>query len=54
MPRPGRFDSELVEPGPPARVDGEHVTLIYNAKGADGTYAPGQVNRAGSPGLARE
>ncbi len=42
-PRPGRFDSELVEPGPPARVEGDHVTLVDNAKAADGTYAPGQV-----------
>jgi len=52
FPRPGRFDSLLVEPGPPALVTEDGVVLIYN--GADVTatgdgsavsvvYQPGQV-----------
>jgi len=51
FPRPGRFDSLLVEPGPPAIKTEHGVVLIYN--GADVTvrgpddytvsYQPGQV-----------
>ncbi|MHB1924771.1 MAG: glycoside hydrolase family 130 protein [Acidimicrobiales bacterium] len=51
-PRPGRFDSLLVEPGPPAVLDGAGIHLIYNganhpARGAAGlapfAYRPGQA-----------
>ena len=31
-PRPGYFDSELVEPGPPAIITKAGVLLIYNSK----------------------
>jgi beta-1,2-mannosidase len=52
FPRPGRFDSLLVEPGPPAVRTEDGVVLIYNgaevSTGADGAslhvaYRPGQV-----------
>jgi beta-1,2-mannosidase len=52
FPRPGRFDSLLVEPGPPAVRTAEGVVLIYNgatlSTGVDGgpahvAYRPGQV-----------
>jgi predicted GH43/DUF377 family glycosyl hydrolase len=52
FPRPGRFDSLLVEPGPPAVLTDEGVVLIYNGAQAtlagDGTslevaYQPGQA-----------
>jgi beta-1,2-mannosidase len=51
-PRQGKFDSDLVEPGPPAMLTGKGIVLIYNsrnvlAKGdsslAEGTYAASQV-----------
>lgn len=51
-PRPGKFDSDLVEPGPPAMVVSKGIVLIYNSKnlpaGGDsslpaGTYAAGQI-----------
>ena len=51
-PRKGKFDSDLVEPGPAAMVTDKGVLLIYNcrnvpAKGdtslAEGTYAPSQI-----------
>jgi len=51
-PRKGKFDSDLVEPGPPAIFTENGVTLIYNsrnvpAKGdtslAEGTYAVSQI-----------
>jgi predicted GH43/DUF377 family glycosyl hydrolase len=50
-PRPGHFDSGLVEPGPPAIVTDRGVVLLYNGKnGADqpepalppGVYSAGQ------------
>ncbi|MDX1285388.1 MAG: glycoside hydrolase family 130 protein [Draconibacterium sp.] len=50
--RKKRFDSELVEPGPPALITDKGILLIYNSKNspefgdknlADGTYAAGQV-----------
>ena len=50
--REGKFDSELVEPGPPAVITEEGILFIYNSKNspafgdknlADGTYAAGQV-----------
>ncbi|KAJ1487501.1 glycosyl hydrolase [Baffinella frigidus] len=52
QPRPQKWDSELVEAGPPAALIGEYIVLIYNGKNARkggdrslaaGTYAPGQV-----------
>jgi predicted GH43/DUF377 family glycosyl hydrolase len=50
MPRQGRFDSGLVEPGPPALWTEEGIVFIYNSSnnGSDpasppGTYAPGWV-----------
>jgi len=51
-PRKGKFDSDLVEPGPPAMLTEKGVLLIYNsrnvtAKGdsslAEGTYAVSQI-----------
>lgn len=51
-PRKGYFDSELVEPGPPALITDHGIVLIYNSKNSaatgdanlpDGTYAAGQV-----------
>jgi predicted GH43/DUF377 family glycosyl hydrolase len=50
MPRQGRFDSGLVEPGPPAVWTEEGIVFLYNSSnnGSDpssppGTYAPGWV-----------
>ena len=51
-PRPGKFDSDLVEPGPPALIRENGILLIYNSRnkgtGGDpelpeGTYAAGQI-----------
>lgn len=51
-PRPGKFDSRLVEPGPPAMLTDKGILLIYNSmnldKGGDpalppGTYTAGQI-----------
>lgn len=51
-PRPGRFDSYLVESGPPAVLTRDGIVFIYNARNAEtggdptlpgGTYAAGQV-----------
>lgn len=51
-PRSGKFDSELVEPGPPAILTKGGILFIYNSKNspeygdkniAPGTYAAGQV-----------
>ena len=65
VPRPGRFDSLLVEPGPPAVATDDGILLIYNGanhpRRGDPTlppraYQPGQVlfdrHEPGSP-LAR-
>jgi predicted GH43/DUF377 family glycosyl hydrolase len=50
--RSGFFDSDLVEPGPPAMIIGEGVLLIYNGRNygeerradiPEGTYSAGQV-----------
>ncbi len=50
--RKGKFDSELVEPGPPAIITKQGIIFIYNSKNsairgdtnlASGTYAAGQV-----------
>jgi predicted GH43/DUF377 family glycosyl hydrolase len=57
FPRPGRFDSLLVEPGPPALKTDDGVVLIYNGaevtRADDGApagvaYRPGQVLFDGS------
>ena len=51
-PRKGKFDSDLVEPGPPAMITDKGVLLIYNSRNrlsqgdsslADGTYSAGQA-----------
>lgn len=51
-PRKGKFDSDLVEPGPPAMLTEKGIVLIYNsrnvpAKGdtnlAEGTYTVSQI-----------
>lgn len=50
--RKGKFDSELVEPGPPATITKQGIIFIYNSKNSatngdrnlsPGTYAAGQV-----------
>ncbi|NCI48103.1 glycoside hydrolase family 130 protein [Sediminibacterium soli] len=50
--RNGKFDSDLVEPGPPAMVTDKGIVLIYNSRNLrnigdtslpDGTYTGGQV-----------
>ncbi|MEN8118046.1 MAG: glycoside hydrolase family 130 protein [Bacteroidota bacterium] len=50
--RKGKFDSELVEPGPPAIITEQGILFIYNSKNspeygdknlAPGTYAAGQI-----------
>ena len=52
FPRPGRFDSGLVEPGPPALLTKHGIVLIYNGSNhpqrgdpaiPPGAYQPGQV-----------
>jgi beta-1,2-mannosidase len=51
-PRKGKFDSELVEPGPPAMITKNGILFIYNSKNSpdygdkslrDGEYAAGQI-----------
>lgn len=50
-PRPGKFDSDLVEPGPAARLTDKGILLIYNSRNladgdptlAEGTYTVAQV-----------
>lgn len=51
-PRKGKFDSDLVEPGPPAMIIDSGIALIYNSRNvrskgdtslADGTYAASQI-----------
>lgn len=50
--RKGKFDSELVEPGPPALLTEQGILFLYNSRNspefgdkqlADGTYAAGQI-----------
>jgi len=50
--RPGYFDSDLVEPGPPAIITDDGILLIYNGRNygpqmnpdiKEGTYSAGQV-----------
>jgi len=51
-PRPKKFDSDLVEPGPPAMLTDKGIVLIYNSRNvpskgdtslAEGTYAASQI-----------
>ncbi|MDQ3552079.1 MAG: glycoside hydrolase family 130 protein [Bacteroidota bacterium] len=51
-PRKKKFDSDLIEPGPPAMYTDKGIVLIYNSRNipeigdkelAEGTYAAGQV-----------
>lgn len=51
-PRKGYFDSELIEPGPPAIITSDGIWMIYNSRNHDewgdtslpeGTYAAGQI-----------
>ena len=51
-PRPGKFDSQLVESGPPAILGDNGILLIYNSENSpeigdksipSGTYSAGQV-----------
>jgi predicted GH43/DUF377 family glycosyl hydrolase len=51
-PRLGKFDSDLVEPGPPAAITSVGIALIYNSRNVkskgdsslpDGTYAASQI-----------
>ncbi len=52
-PRPGKFDSRLVEPGPYALLTGKGILLLYNSmnldKGTEGHFAalPGGTYTAG-------
>jgi len=40
-PRPGHFDSKLVEPGPPPILTKEGILLIYNGANRKGVYSVG-------------
>lgn len=51
-PRKGKFDSDLVEPGPPAFLTDKGILLLYNSRNvpskgdtslAEGTYAASQI-----------
>ncbi len=42
-PRPGMFDSKLVEPGPPPIVTDDGILLLYNGADDNTAYASGQV-----------
>jgi predicted GH43/DUF377 family glycosyl hydrolase len=51
-PRKGKFDSDLVEPGPPAMLTDKGIVLIYNSRNvpskgdtnlAEGTYTVSQI-----------
>ncbi|MBC7851164.1 MAG: glycosidase [Chitinophagaceae bacterium] len=51
-PRPKKFDSDLVEPGPPAMITPNGILLIYNSRNVpaigdsalvEGTYAASQI-----------
>ncbi len=42
-PRPGHFDSRLVEPGPPPMLTDEGILLLYNGADDDLVYAAGQA-----------
>jgi predicted GH43/DUF377 family glycosyl hydrolase len=49
-PRPGRFDSALVEPGPPALLTERGIVLIYNSANAVTGGDPALPLRSYSPG----
>lgn len=51
-PRPKKFDSDLVEPGPPAMLTDDGILLLYNSRNVpsigdtslpEGTYTPAQI-----------
>jgi beta-1,2-mannosidase len=51
-PRKGKFDSQLVEPGPPALITNDGIVFIYNSRNSpvngdtslpEGTYSAGQI-----------
>jgi predicted GH43/DUF377 family glycosyl hydrolase len=51
-PRSKKFDSDLVEPGPPAMITDKGILLLYNSRNipsigdtslAEGTYCPAQI-----------
>jgi predicted GH43/DUF377 family glycosyl hydrolase len=51
-PRKGKYDSDLVEPGPPALRTNDGIILMYNSRNVpskgdtslpEGTYAAGQI-----------
>jgi predicted GH43/DUF377 family glycosyl hydrolase len=51
-PRADKFDSDLVEPGPPAMITGKGILLLYNSRNIpsigdsslpEGTYAASQI-----------
>ncbi len=51
-PRAKKFDSDLVEPGPPAMLTDDGILLLYNSRNvpaigdtslAEGTYCPAQI-----------
>jgi predicted GH43/DUF377 family glycosyl hydrolase len=51
-PRKGKFDSQLVEPGPPAMLTDKGIVFIYNSRNSpesgdknlpEGTYSAGQI-----------
>jgi predicted GH43/DUF377 family glycosyl hydrolase len=41
--RPGKFDADLVESGPPAMLTNKGILLLYNGRDSAGTYTSGQV-----------
>src|SRR5690606_18115595 len=51
-PRAGRFDSALVEPGPPAILTERGIVLIYNGANSAATGDSALPPRAYSPGQA--
>ena len=52
MPRRGRFDSALVEPGPPAMLTPHGVLLLYNSANRQATGDPALPEMAYSAGQA--
>jgi predicted GH43/DUF377 family glycosyl hydrolase len=52
VPRPGRFDSRLVEPGPPAHVTDDGILLIYNGANHPHHGDPSLPAHAYQPGQA--
>jgi len=52
QPRPGKFDSDLIEPGPPAMITDSGIVLMYNSRNvratgdttlAEHTYSASQI-----------